>query len=612
MAIQIQGKVVRLPDGSEAGPYEIVSGLSPAQEAALIQGGDAVAAGARGLVPAFYDVSGASPVLLDPNGNPASVSGAWNRPNLPSEYPVHSARVSGALIQLDLPSPYYPATANTKEHAYGTPLYFENGFKGYRWVMMAAPYPTLASNLGGVSPNKFENPTVYVTNDPEGIVGWVQPPGVSGAVFDSRSVAENGGASYYADPHLSASADGNTLYLLWHWFNRSSGSVKHSILISATTDLVNWTTPVSIYDGTLTTFKPNSCSLICNGTGLGWTVVGVDTRDDTGTFTIQRMTTASADPTTGWGAWTTATAVNPNSRNWWHMHCVGLSGGVIVGMAADNSSAGGQAYTMRSDDNGLTWSCHPFSYVNLGSAAGSWYRPSLCLVTKAGVVEARMYVTRLNPVQQLGFWIQTAKLRTDAVQVATVRASQRDMVARKVTSAELKRSALAWDSFIRADNASLGNLDSGQAWVNPATGWKILSNKAQVTDTTNQIQVVDVGRTSYEIDIRMDTFGTQFQLIWGYVNNLNFFRYGSSGIQTVVAGAVGTSYTNPSGLAYSSFASGTWFQLIKDGPYHTILIDDRIVDSFYDTSFPGATRVGFQASGASATILSGFIVRPVL
>jgi hypothetical protein len=75
MAIQIQGKVVRLPDGSEAGPYEIVSGLTSAQEFALIQGGDAIAAGARNLAPAFFDVSGASPVLLNPNGTPASVSG---------------------------------------------------------------------------------------------------------------------------------------------------------------------------------------------------------------------------------------------------------------------------------------------------------------------------------------------------------------------------------------------------------------------------------------------------------------------------------------------------------------------------------------------------------
>lgn len=542
----------------------------------------------------------------------ALVSGAWDSP-IPSDYPVHSARVAGPLIQLDLPSPYFPATADTKEHAYGTPLYSESGFGGYHWWMMAAPYPTLATNLGGVLAFKFENPTIYVTNDPEGITGWTRVPGAASPLFDSRTQTENSGNSYYADPHLSVSADGKTMYCLFHWFNRVNGSTRSSVMLSSSTDGLTWTTPVSIYNSTTTTFTPNSCSLICNGAGLGFTVVGVDTRDGTGTFTLQRMTTASSDPTTGWGAWTTATAVNPNSRNWWHMHCVGLRGGVIVGMAVDNGSGGGQAYTMRSDDNGLTWSCEPFSYINLGSGNGSWYRPSLALVATGRAVEARLYVTRINPMQQNGFWVQTAKLATDGPQVAATRASQRDMVARKVTAAELKRGLLAWDSFVGADVNPLVTLDSGHAWASPgAAPWQRLTNKAQTTTTTNQLLIVDVGRTSYELEVRMDTFGTQFQLVWGYVDAGNFFRFGSSGIQRIAGGLPAATYVNPASLAYSAYASGTWFQMIKQGPYHTMLIDDRVVDTFYDAAFPGATKVGVQASGAVATALTGFLVRNVL
>ena len=72
------------------------------------------------------------------------VSGDWNRGLKPRSINTHDLRLTEPMVQLDLPSPSagtFTGLTN-KEHAYGTPIFFPNGWRSYRYWMVGAPYPT--------------------------------------------------------------------------------------------------------------------------------------------------------------------------------------------------------------------------------------------------------------------------------------------------------------------------------------------------------------------------------------------------------------------------------------------------------------------------------------
>lgn len=524
---------------------------------------------------------------------------------------VHDFELLEPLKQLDLPSPYFlSGVATTKEHAYGTPIYFPLGWNGYKYWMVAAPYPT----QGGTSlpAYKYENPTIYVSNDGE---NFFTPLGIqSNPIFSSIGIADS--TSYYADPYIVAAPDNSRLYVLWCWFNKT-GVNKSSFLLTESTDGLNWTTPVEILPSTSTTFQPNSPSLIWNGNG--WTIMAIDTRDGTGTFTVITTRTNGTSPYTGWtapgavfnGVWTQCTAPNPLGRGWWHAYWVGCSENQIIGFASDNSAAGGTAYSMQSSDGGLTFSVQPFSAWG-SSAGGTWYRPGICVMNDDANISYRMYNSRIAPAQAGsagGFYMQTARIAEVRTLQSISRAVLRDLVNRQVAGGVLN--LLAYDSFNRADSTTtLGNADSGQTWAyNAANVFGISTNRAYNTSAANAIAVVDALSYNYDVEVTIQTVGTAYFLIPAYVDSSNFLRVGLNSniqFQRIVGGGVVASATAVLGV---TIANGDRLRVNRQGNKYTFYLNDRVIDSVTDSTYPTATKVGIQASGASQTYFENFILR---
>jgi hypothetical protein len=548
----------------------------------------------------WSDSTGAA--LLLPDGSRRELAPVL--PFRPIEINIHGAQVAEPLIQLDLPSPYYPATADTKEHAYGTPIYFPDGWHGYKYWMVGAPYPTQATNLGGVNATKFENPTIYVSQDG---YTWVQPAGIpSNPIFDSRSQSENSGLSYYADPYITYNAADDKLYVIWCWFQRNNAGVLGSLMVSESDDGLTWSAPVSIKNSNSSTYNPNSPSLFYNG--AGWTAIWIDTRDGTGTFTVERMTTASATPYSGWGAVTTVTMTHPLSRKWWHMHVIPLAGETVIGMAADNTSSGGSAYTLQSFDGGATFTVALFSATNVAAAGGTWYRPSLCLCCDGTSTEVIAFISRIAPAQNAGFWMQRARLNLNGVTDIMLRQSTREAVhAKNGAPVALKKLGLIlWDSFNRTDSSTtLGTADSGQSWTNVTGNWGISANRAYNATIGNNIAVIDTGHTNYDMEVQIQTVGADFWLQFNYVDSSNRFRWNGGTAQKIIGGGIATTY----GMTGVGLANGDLMQIKKRGDRVTFFLNDNPIDSIVDTTLRNATIVGFQGADASATYFDNLIVR---
>lgn len=614
---------------------------------------------------------------------------------MPRDINVHDLRLTEPLLTLDLPTPYSAYSGTNREHAYGTPIFFPNGFGGYRYWMVGAPYPTTyavaatvtiatpgvvslgvgasppigtpfgltttgalptgltagvqyfvladgwtpdgfkvsaqpggtAINTSGVqsgvhtyklSAPKFENPTIYVSNDGE---NFISPPGIARNPIADVLLASGADVnSYYADPAIAQSPDGKTLYVLWCWFNRA-GSASN-FMLSESSDGLTWSVPVSIASAVNGTFVPNSPTLFWNGTG--WTIMAINT-GSIGTNTLIVTKTASAEPYTGWaapggvynGIWTQCTAPHPLARGWWHGMFIGLDGNQVAGLVVDNGSGGGAAYSLKSADGGLTFSAQPFSAWNPASAGGSWYRPGLCVCADAARTTLRLYVSRQAPLQAGstgGFYMQTACVDAGFSGDAVSRLMLRDALHRNlVAPAALKGTGLlAWDSFNRVDSVTtLGNAESGQAWTyNTANVFGISANRAYITSATNSIAMLDVGSQDYDYEVQVQTLGSQFYLIWCVQDTANFLRYGwngsASALQKVAGGALVNAFSVTGGMA---FVAGDVIRIAKRGSRSTIYINDRPVDTISDSQFAAATKIGFQASGASATFFDNFLVR---
>lgn len=533
---------------------------------------------------------------------------------------VHDLMLAEPLKQLDLPSPYYASGASTtKEHAYGTPIHFPQGFNGYKYWMVAAPYPTQGGTA--LSANKYENPTIYVSNDPD--TGWISPPGVqSSPLFTSIGLSDTN--SYYADPYIFAAPDSSKLYILFCWFSQT-GTTKSSFLLTESTDGLNWSTPVQIASSTSTTFTPNSPSMIWNGTG--WTMMAIDTRDGTGTFTLITSRSSGASPYTGWsapssvfsGIWSASTATHPLSRQFWHAHFVGGQGGQVYGFAADSNASGGTAYSLQSADGGLTFSVQPFSAWNTASAGGSWYRPGLCVCYDGVSPTLLMFCSRIGPAQQGtagGFYMQKARLKEGRASDGIQRLLTRDMVHRNLAAPvalAANLGLLAWDSFNRADSATtLGNAESGQTWAyNSANVFGISTNRAYITSTANSIATLDVASQAYDVEVQIQTAGSSYYLVFSFQDASNFWRFGYTGsavaLQCISGGSLVAAKTWGAGLTITS-GDKLGIQRRANGDI-TLLWNGLVVDCLNDTTFSTATKVGMQASGASATYFDNFIVR---
>lgn len=474
---------------------------------------------------------------------------------------------------------------------------------------------------------KYENPTIYVSNDGE---NWISPPGIqSSPLFNLFSIVSGTDlGSNYADPQISYNPATGKLYLVWLWSGRT-GATKSSFMVSESSNGLTWTTPVEILASTNVLFLPNCPCLI--PTSTGWTMVALDT--GTSPYTIITSRTTSSSPYTGWAApstqfgswpeWSGSTATHPLGRNFWHTFAVGMLDGGIAMMAADNAAGGGAAYSLHSSDGGLNFSVQPFSAWNSAAAGGSWYRPGLCVVNDGAAQSLLMFISRIGPVQTAnaagsggGFYMQQARVADSRGQDAVTRLMLRDSIHRSL-AAPVALSAgglLVWDSFNRADSAlTLGNAESGQTWAyNSANVFGISTNRAYNTSAANSIATLDCGSQDYDVEVTLASIqapvgGTTYWLVWGYTDASNFFRFGQSGtawnFHKVSAGSI-TALWNMN----ITSAAGDVIRVSKRGTRSTMYLNDRPIDTYNDTFGATATKVGIQAAGLTTTF-DNFIVR---
>lgn len=106
---------------------------------------------------------------------------------------------------LTTPNPLFIAdTFGFNQPLHPTVEYFENGFNGYKYVMVQTPYPQSANTI---YKDRFECPTIHYSNDK---INWT-----AGKLVDDLTSEEITAKSYLSDPELVRNTDTNKLEL-WY------------------------------------------------------------------------------------------------------------------------------------------------------------------------------------------------------------------------------------------------------------------------------------------------------------------------------------------------------------------------------------------------------------
>lgn len=133
------------------------------------------------------------------------------------------------------------------------------------------------------------------------------------------------------------------------------------------------------------------------------------------------------------------------------------------------------------------------------------------------------------------------------------------------------------DSFNRADNAaSLGNADTGQAWIALVGTWGISSNQAACTvHSSNDVAVIDGGLADCTVQVTTAIIFSDSGIAVRATDGLNFIRLifdlGSASwlLQKCVAGSfttIGSALgTNANGDVIKLVMSGSNFTAFKNG-----------------------------------------------
>lgn len=168
-----------------------------------------------------------------------------------------------------------------------------------------------------------------------------------------------------------------------------------------------------------------------------------------------------------------------------------------------------------------------------------------------------------------------------------------------------------YDTFNRADSTTvLGQLDSGQTWVQDLGTWGINSNSAYISAATDSTATISVA-AGFDAQVTVQTIasGTSY-FLFRYLNATNYWRIGaatSAGaivLEKVVAGVVTTVATLGINMANSTTlrittAGDTIFAYVNG------VLQTQTTDSFNNT----ATKLGMKCS-ATSTRFETFNVSP--
>ncbi len=475
----------------------------------------------------------------------------------------------GAISAATFPSPYSSggdATLNAMTQAqrdymaHPCVLFIPQTFAGKKYWACATPYPN--SNAD------YENPCVFSSDDGE---TWAAPIGATNPIVGKPAIG------YNADNFIFLSVDRATLHLVYRERVATGGNQGNHLKLMSTTDGITWTTPVSIIDGTYNSQDFASPSI--NWNGSKWELISHNL-DNVGQI-VEIRTSTDATLTGGFEAPTTMVIVNPRAALWWHSEFRLRPDGVYEGVMQDGNSAGGALYFCEST-NKINGS------VTRITATTNHYKSSLSTDRFDGGV-GRLWIGYVSVFtvdkQNVGYG------RIDAIVAST---SLQAGVLGSAPRLTLK------DLFTRTDSATVpGSPDIGPAYSVASGTWGISTNRLYGVTTGNNKLTSETGSQSHEITAKIETKGTSFWLMVGYVDTNNYVRVGqdSGGIARLEAIVGGSSAMTA--IQFPNWANGDVIRVRKTGCRVQVFANDV---PLYDKKVPSAvlgTSVGFQSSGVA-------------
>lgn len=526
--------------------------------------------------PAYFSPDGTS--LVDGAGNVVASLGNGNAQ--PSDFAMLSLRSGGpsAWRTVNIPSPYAPAHI-----VHPSVLFFENGWRGYRYWMAYTPYP-------GSDP-EYENPCVCASND---AVTWT-------AIGAQPLVASPPSTDYNSDTDIAYDAANNRLAMVFR--GTVGGNTRLYIMVS--TDGITWTAPVQVYasvnNGTSTSTDIASPSLIWNATTSKWELIGHNIKDTGSAWALVKITSSSL--LSGWDAvFTTLTLTPLSGRKFWHSQIRRLSDGAYVALLQDNPNViggGGNLFAGYSADGSTFYARRLEDTSVIGPGSNVWYRPS--------------FVIRLDV--QTGGWIVEAfgsRLGTAGIFTQTMRIDAADFQSRRLSEIGALLNAgtlgnvtgiLHADSFNRGDDATgLGTASGGGTYTQPGGPTDVIginTNRAYNVTTGNCRAVRDMAVANYVVRATITAKGGAQYIIARYIDANNFVRLGHSGGQAVLQRITAGNATALITLAMTP-ANGDELAIECAGAQLRVFVNGRLYGKTIDGQGElTGTFIGLQSSGAT-------------
>ena len=470
--------------------------------------------------------------------------------------------------------PTYPAEDDKVVHP--CVIYLPTPVSGYRWWMVATPYPT-------TDPSDYENPSIYVSTD--GLT-WSDPTGNNPIVPKPA-----GAGDYNSDPFIWYDETDLKFYVVYREYISTGFGIENLRLVSST-DGLTWTSPVTIYTTTADLYRLVSPSVNKKSDGT-WIMHCVDTLTSPKEITYQTASTLT-------GTWSDPTACTytmpPGSiTDCWHPEIRLTKADQYLGCIQIKDSGGGPIYMISSSD-GITFLFGAQLTGNLADYKSSFVQLS----------NSRAYLFRGN-ISSRDIYRVNLNAEKEAYNLAHA--------AGVLNSVTLASNAIAGfevaDKFGRSDNPSTpGTTDSGTAWTVESGTLGILSNQLYAPGAGNNKCTVPHTSGNIEIYTEVAVKTQEAWIMCRYQDASNFWRFcgatsGSFRIQQIIAGGVGVSYS----ITYT-VNNGDKVIIRIYGDDFGVLINGVPLFGFSDSSFSAARKCGLQLSDTTGRF-SDYYVRDI-
>ncbi|SEK60983.1 sialidase family protein [Nitrosovibrio tenuis] len=462
--------------------------------------------------------------------------------------------------RLRLPQPSN-ISSNTS-NLYLAPLFFSDGWNGYRYWGIFTPFPS--------SDVQYENPCLVVSNDGW---NWSVPAGVTNPLIPKPAVGNN------MDTSLAQAPDGMTLYLIWSSQHDASGHSQ--VKVSESTNGISWSAPVSIVD------LPESTGATANTlytpcvwfNGTNWKLI-VHNRATAGgalggPAVVQVAATSGSSIYSGWGAFSAITMVQPLGRGWWHSHFQRVPDGRILGVCTDGNESGGDIWFAESLDDGATFR------VRRVSTESGYYRSAICLTQDlAGSLGMSLYIGEINGGFQM--------LREDWKSGLEALSRSKAVTAMVTGAADSKFVFL--DNYNRA-NGAVGTPVVGSAMTVDVGSLVIKTRQLSFGTVGNNRGLVTCPSVDYSVQATIVS-GNNTWLLFRGADAANYYRWGVPGalgtgnvIQSIVAGNVGSldrPVVGPDGVE-AQLPAGSIMKVVCRGGRFRLYINGNFCEEIPDT-----------------------------